>query len=605
MHLPMQIALKSILPDHLVNNSFHERFQDEAKALARLNHPNIVGVKDFFPWDDQYILVMDYIKGESLEDLIRKRKSLTLGEALGIMASILDALDHAHQEEIVHRDVKPANIIINTKGEPILVDFGISRTQGKRHVTNPGQSIGTPEYMSPEQIKGEERIDRRTDVYSAGCVLYEMLTGRPPFGSGPHVDDSTIWYRHLHDKPDSLRNINSHVNVSTEAVVLKAMAKKPRERFSSCKEMADALKKSTVSVSEPNGGSGEPEGNIAKRTLNYIRVRLKEGNRRFLIIASFIIIFAVIYVVVILTRDDPEPGQSDIIGIDKLNQKKNNLMKAKNTADEAYKNASKLDGFPPQRPDIYLRAKELEQEANELLKNLDKDTHSENEKAMKNPFKQIELLRDKSKEQYDQATQQIENAGKMQHSLVEISKRYTNLKSESSPITNTDLDKKLKALANQIHAMNPYSADENDVKSLNKQLEEIEILITKLTTRTPEEVNEIVDNFITLFKQGKLDELVKISSFEDKQDKYLFRTIFKKHESTGELFTFLESSTEDITKRSNDEWCVSLVIDEAYNREENRLIVLNPKIDYKSFVICIPSDKKVRPIIRVLRLESS
>src|SRR5262249_20835368 len=157
----------------------YARFLHGAQALAALKHPHIVPVHDFFALDENAYLVMSYVEGASLRSVLRRRGRLPVDEVFKIARDILEALDFAHNKGIIHRDVKPSNIIVTPEGEAYLVDFDIALIRGEERVTRVGGLVGSEHYMSPEQIKGEE-LDQHTDIYSFGCVLYEMLAGRWP-----------------------------------------------------------------------------------------------------------------------------------------------------------------------------------------------------------------------------------------------------------------------------------------------------------------------------------------------------------------------------------------------------------------------------------------
>ncbi len=229
----------------------YNRFVREAIATASLDHPNIVRVYDFFSIDDKSYLVMSFIEGGSLQDRLKNQRPLGLNEALFISGGILGALDFAHQRGIVHRDVKPSNILLTPDNRPFLVDFDIALVFGETRVTKFGKNVGTPEYMSPEQIRGES-LDHYTDVYSFACVLYEMLAGRPPFGSlGNDASNAySIMYRHINDAPPSLRKINPEVDEKVESAVMAALAKDRRDRISGCAQMSEAL---GITVRTPGG----------------------------------------------------------------------------------------------------------------------------------------------------------------------------------------------------------------------------------------------------------------------------------------------------------------------------------------------------------------
>lgn len=241
-HLQKVVAIKAIYKHLDQDPQFFERFVQEAVGMARLEHPHIAAVHDFFFEEGVPFLIMSYIPGDSLEGLIRDRAPLSVSEALRISRQILGALDYAHRQGVVHRDVKPSNILVREDGEAFLVDFGIALVLGRERKTRFGTNVGTPEYMSPEQIRGGE-MDNRTDVYSFGCVLYEMLAGHPPFGSQDEEEltEFQIMNGHVNNPPPSLGSRNPHVERRVEEVVFKALAKKPDDRFPDCESMAKAL----------------------------------------------------------------------------------------------------------------------------------------------------------------------------------------------------------------------------------------------------------------------------------------------------------------------------------------------------------------------------
>jgi serine/threonine protein kinase len=238
--LNKSVAIKLILPHLYQDDNIYNRFVQEAIATANLEHPHIISVYDFFSIQDDAFLVMSYIEGGSLQDRLKNHGRLSLSEALRIARGILDALDFAHQKGIVHRDVKPSNILLSPDSHAYLVDFGIALILGKTRITRFGANVGTPDYMSPEQIRGGQ-LDHRTDVYSFGCVLYEMLAGRSPFRRSEEDTEFALMERHISDSPTPLRILNSEVNEETEAAVMRALAKDREKRFAGCAAMAKAL----------------------------------------------------------------------------------------------------------------------------------------------------------------------------------------------------------------------------------------------------------------------------------------------------------------------------------------------------------------------------
>jgi serine/threonine protein kinase len=245
------VAIKAITDDLFFDANFSKRFLDEGRRHLKLTHPNIVPVLDVFNADNQNCLVMELIEGVSLADLIKSRpeQRLSISEAIPIIQDLLNALNHAHMHGIIHRDVKPSNVLLDKKGRGYLIDFGIALAIGEDRRTRTGQTIGTPHYMSPEQIVSPREIDHRTDVYSVGCVFYEMLTGRPPFiadfGTTGDVDFA-IKRAHANMQPippaELVRTIPAYIN----DVIMLALQKKPDNRLPGCQEFLRLLSEGNI-----------------------------------------------------------------------------------------------------------------------------------------------------------------------------------------------------------------------------------------------------------------------------------------------------------------------------------------------------------------------
>lgn len=211
------------------------RFIDEAKSLLRLNHPNIVSAFDFFQDGDDCYIALEFVDGASLAELIDRQGPLPDDQALGLFKSVLAALDYGHQSGVVHRDVKPNNILIDRHtGEARLCDFGIAKQVAERGVTLSGVTLGTAEYMSPEQVQRPDKVDHRTDVYSAGVVLFEMLTGRVPFFAATGDSDFAVRAAHVKSDPPDPRSLNPNLNSALSRIVLKALRKDPARRYQGC-----------------------------------------------------------------------------------------------------------------------------------------------------------------------------------------------------------------------------------------------------------------------------------------------------------------------------------------------------------------------------------
>ncbi len=222
-----------------VEEGLGERFQAEAHALAKLNHPNITHLYSFIPKEDTYWMIMEYVEGKTLEDWLSIHKKITHQLAASIAVQILDGLYHAHRKGIIHRDIKPGNVMINEDGEVKIMDFGIARMRNAQRLTSHGKSVGTLEYMAPEQIQGHEG-DERTDVYAVGNILYEMLCGTTPFNSDT---DYRLMKDKLEKQPESILRENPTVPDSFEKIIFKALQRNPNKRYQSALEMKSAIEK--------------------------------------------------------------------------------------------------------------------------------------------------------------------------------------------------------------------------------------------------------------------------------------------------------------------------------------------------------------------------
>jgi eukaryotic-like serine/threonine-protein kinase len=238
--LGREVAVKVLSERFAGDRSFVERFRREAQSAANLNHPNIVSLYDYGDSDGSYFIVMEYIDGKSLNDIIGAEGALLPERAAEIASDVAQALDRAHNSGLVHRDIKSGNIMINAAGQTKVTDFGIARAiGGEQTMTQTGMVIGTASYLSPEQAQGRP-VDARSDVYSLGCVLYEMLTGDPPFTGDTPL---SIAYKHVREDPRPPSAYNPDVPRELDSITLKALAKNPDNRYSSAAEMRDDLQR--------------------------------------------------------------------------------------------------------------------------------------------------------------------------------------------------------------------------------------------------------------------------------------------------------------------------------------------------------------------------
>ena len=236
--LERSVAMKMILPEQQQSDKFLRRFQREAKTLAQLSHPSIVKVLDYGEHEGVPFLIMEYIPGGTLSS--RMGRVFPYTEAAALLAPIAHALHHAHQHKVVHRDVKPANILINELGQPMLSDFGIvklTETDESQSLTGTGALVGTPAYMAPEQIQGRP-VDARSDIYALGIVLFELVTGRKPYIANTPIE---LTLKHLNDPIPRPRQFTRELPAEVEQVILKAMSKKPEDRYQDMAAFATVL----------------------------------------------------------------------------------------------------------------------------------------------------------------------------------------------------------------------------------------------------------------------------------------------------------------------------------------------------------------------------
>ncbi len=235
--LNRNVAVKVLRPQFSDDEEFIRRFRREAQAATSLSHPNVVSIYDVGEEDDLYYIVMEYVEGLTLKQMIQQRGVLPIEETINIMLQISSAIAHAHLNHIVHRDIKPHNILISEKGEAKVTDFGIARAMTSATITHTNSVMGSVHYLSPEQARGG-MVNEKSDIYSLGVVLYEMVTGSVPFSGDTAV---SIAIKHLQTEVPSPRRINPALPQSIENIILKATAKDPFHRYSSVRKMEEDL----------------------------------------------------------------------------------------------------------------------------------------------------------------------------------------------------------------------------------------------------------------------------------------------------------------------------------------------------------------------------
>ena len=247
--LDRDVALKVLRPELARQAALVERFRAEAVALARLRHEHIAALYGLDRQGDELVMVMEYVSGETLEARLARTGRMSWQESIPVLRGVLAALGHAHVRGVVHRDIKPANVMIDGDGVVKVMDFGIARLMGENRQTRAGVAIGTPSYMAPEQLRGED-VDGRTDLYAAGALLFELLTGRVAFQAD---SDYSLMMQQLNEPPEAPSTIVAGVPRALDGAVARAMSKKPTQRFASATDFSRALDEIT-----PDAFSVEP-----------------------------------------------------------------------------------------------------------------------------------------------------------------------------------------------------------------------------------------------------------------------------------------------------------------------------------------------------------
>jgi serine/threonine protein kinase len=276
------VALKMLSADLGEDDEIIQRFRREAEAIGRLNHPHIVTVYDLGEAEGHIFMAMELLEGEDLRALIARVAQVPLADRVRILAQVAEGLGYAHSKGVVHRDVKPANIVVEASGQVTLLDFGLARVATRETITRRGVILGTPDYMSPEQAMGKP-VDHRSDIFSAGAVFYELLTGQKPFaGRTLHG----VLYQIISDEPDPVLTLNPECPGRLALVAHRMLRKDPEKRYASMDEVAaelwaihGALRRSRSRSALPPRADGEPL--ISEEARSRVREHLARGRSHF------------------------------------------------------------------------------------------------------------------------------------------------------------------------------------------------------------------------------------------------------------------------------------------------------------------------------------
>ncbi|MDD3214315.1 MAG: protein kinase, partial [Eubacteriales bacterium] len=246
------VAVKILKSEYNSDKEFLERFQREAQAASLMSHHNIVNLLDVGVEGEYRYLVLEYVSGSTLKEIIQKKGHLNTNTAIQITVRILSALQHAHDNGIIHRDIKPQNVLVNADGHIKVADFGIARMTNAFTISKGDTVVGSVHYSSPEQAGGSV-VEATSDLYSTGVVLYEMLTGHVPFVGDTPV---SVAMQHINGTPPPITNFNPDVPPAVVGVVMKALEKSPKKRYQSAREMADALLRARDGFFDPGSSTG-------------------------------------------------------------------------------------------------------------------------------------------------------------------------------------------------------------------------------------------------------------------------------------------------------------------------------------------------------------
>ncbi len=273
--LDQHVAIKALSPALARDEALRMRFIQEANIQAKLRHPGIVQVLTAEMEGEQPSLVMEYIEGKSLSEVLDLRGPLPVDDAIKIMTQVLMAVGYAHKQGVIHRDLKPSNVMVVATGEAKVTDFGIAKVLGSSKLTRTGTAMGSAHYMSPEQILNPEMVDARSDIYSLGCVFYEILTGRPPFGDKDIAatdNDFKIKTAHVNETVPALDTLRSDIPVWLALSVMGMLDKEPEQRSSSCDAILEQIRiedGADVTRSDKTAGKSHDSRKEIRRTLMF------------------------------------------------------------------------------------------------------------------------------------------------------------------------------------------------------------------------------------------------------------------------------------------------------------------------------------------------
>ncbi len=482
-----KIALKMIKPEIATDEKVIQRFRNELKIARKISHKNVCRMFDLGREEDTYYIAMEYVSGEDLKSSVRRMGPLSTGKVLRFATEICEGLAEAHRLGIVHRDLKPQNIMIDRDGIARIMDFGIARSRELKGMTENGSTIGTPEYMSPEQVEGED-IDHRSDIYSMGVILYEMVTGRTPFeGKTP----MSVAMKHVTEKPKEPRGLNIQISEDLSRVIMKCMEKAKARRYQSALDLLYALKEIERGI--PAIERVKP----ARRPITSREITVSFSIRKFLIpvaavLSAVIIGGGVWYFVLRPERSKPTSPVS-------VHTKENILAAAhESLRDKDYSGAL----------DLFNRVLEIDPEDPDVLLNIAiiLKEQGKTEEALQE-FEKVIALDEEDPRSYKQLGEIFEQRQDLEKGVFYY-KKYLSLVSMSKSADANEIYRKVEGMEARLQ---PAGEEETQSVAAEKSVVTEEVKPKRVEREEPEvDLSQRLDAGIRAFNQERFDQSISI-----------------------------------------------------------------------------------------------